>query len=58
MDIKRLQTSVSLYRIQEDTFPANLGLLVPAYIDELPTDPVMGSPYGYNVVTGLVSEGS
>ncbi len=48
-DLRLLQVALQRYRTEHNgAFPAALSALLPAYLQELPRDPLSGQPYTYN----------
>jgi hypothetical protein len=52
----QLLIALVLYQADHGKPPARLDALVPAYLAELPIDPVRGQPFGYRISEGEVIE--
>lgn len=46
-DLSMLKTALELYRVDHDTYPANLSMLESEYLKEIPKDPVTNADYLY-----------
>jgi hypothetical protein len=55
LDSARLTVAIRRYGLARDAWPTSLDDLAPAFIKELPPDPLSGKPFGYKVLqTGWV----
>lgn len=54
-DARQIQNALNLYFDAHTAFPASLSLLVPAQLPVLPTDPLGGASYLYEVLPGNAS---
>lgn len=52
VSIKNIGTALETYFTDQDAYPETLGVLVPAYVPALPTDPCTNAPYGYAGIGG------
>jgi hypothetical protein len=51
-DVAMMRSGLALYNDDHGAYPASLSVLVPVYIDKLPTDPTTNMNYGYQICAG------